>query len=49
MLCSLPDPEKTAARLSPCAESPMNAEALAGMRSFAEWLITAALADCGAL
>ena len=47
MLCSLPDPEKTAARLSPCAESPMNAEALAGMRSFAEWLITAALADCG--
>ena len=47
ILCTLPDPEKTVSKLAPAAESPMNPEALAGMRSFAEWLITAAVADGG--
>ena len=47
MTCSLADPEKTVSKLSATAESPMDAQALLGMRSFSDWLITAAVADGG--
>lgn len=45
--CSLPAPEKSVAKLSAMAESPMDAEALLDMRRFSDWLITAAAADAG--
>ena len=47
MTCSLADPEKAVSKLSATAESPMDAQALLGMRSFSDWLITAAVADGG--
>ncbi len=45
--CTLPDPEKKLDALSLSAASPMPAEALLNMRSPAEWLLAAALADAG--
>ena len=45
--CALGDPQKEAAKLAVSARSPMPAEALAGMRSAAGWLISAAIADGG--
>ena len=45
--CTLPDAEKKLDKLSLSASTPMPAEALAGMRSFSDWLLTAALADGG--
>ncbi len=45
--CTVPEPEKKLDKLSLFATSPMPAEALMGMRSFSDWLITAALADGG--
>ena len=47
MLCSLPDPNRKIEKLTPGAMPHMSAEELLGMRSFAEWLLTAAIADHG--
>ena len=48
MTCMVPDPEKAIGRLAPVAVSPAPAQALLGMRSMGEWLLTAALAGGGA-
>ena len=47
MTCAVKDPEKYAGKLAAAAESPMPAEPLLNMRSFSDWLVTAALADRG--